>query len=318
MEENKNMSTNAADTYTGYDSYAQVLVPAQEKKGGQALEICALIFGILSLCGCCYGLFGITGLVLSIVAITTGKKSGVSIVGLVLSVLGICVALAWIVFCFSPIGQGFVEGFLEGFEQGYHGTYNGGETGGTDKEPDFGVAAGQEERKASHKNPSLEAEVVGTVVINGKDITIPCKFSEIRDKFEYSELFNGDVLNSGLEAYDSKLIYLSSDGKETGVKLSVCNYKDTALEDIKDADVIGIGVNYYRDTNMEVKYFKDISLNMSQEDLEDILNDINYDKKENASYDFYRFTAGENNEIHFAIYLTDGKVQQIIVDYLGE
>lgn len=307
-------------TYTGYDSYTQAMVPTQEKRGGKALEICALIFGILSLCGCCYGLFGITGLVLSIVAITTGKKSGLSIAGLILSILGICTAVLWILFWLSPagreMGQEFLKGFQKGFEQGYYGTYNGGEIDDTDKETN--TVDEPEENGNSYKNPSLDAEVVGTVVINGKDITIPCKFSEIKDEFEYSELFNGDVLNSGLEAYDSELIYLSSDGKETGVKLSVGNYKDAALEDIKDGDVVEVAANYYTDSNVEVKYFKDISLNMSREDLENALYNINYDKEENDSYDYYRFTAGKNNEIHFAIFVEDGKIDQIIVDYLGE
>lgn len=226
----------------------QTMILAQEKEKGKALEICALIFGVISLCGCCYGLFG---------------------------------------------------------EQ----------AGGADKESDTSEELGV--NKDSHKNPSLEAEMVGKVVIDGKEIRLPCKFSDIGDEFEYSEL-NGDVLNSGLGAYDSGVFHLASHGRETGIRLFVGNFKETVIEDINDADVLGVSANYYKDINVEVKFFNNISFNMSQADLENALNDINYDKEQNDSYDYYRFTAGKNNEIHFSILVADGKVLEIMVDYLGE
>ena len=116
----------------GQTDYYSTQPPVSEKKQSKALEICALVFGILSLCGCCYGLFGLIGLVLSIIALAKGKKSGLSIAGLILSIIGIVGALVWTIFCFSSAGQewssNIAESFMEGFEEGYNATYDNSST----------------------------------------------------------------------------------------------------------------------------------------------------------------------------------------------
>ena len=78
-----------------------------EQKQSKALEICSLVFGILSITCCsCYGIFGIVGLVLSIVAFSTGKKSGLSVAGLICSIIGIVLTVVVIVVGFnSPYYQ---------------------------------------------------------------------------------------------------------------------------------------------------------------------------------------------------------------------
>lgn len=88
---------------------------AEEKKGGKALEICSLVFGILSIVGCCcYGIFGIVGLVLSIVALATGKKSGLSIAGLVCSIIGIVLTIAMFVIGMnSPEYQQIMQSYMQ-------------------------------------------------------------------------------------------------------------------------------------------------------------------------------------------------------------
>ena len=74
----------------------------EEKKESKALEICSLVFGILSIVCCsCYGIFGIVGLVLSIVALATGKKSGLSIAGLICSIIGVVLTIVMLVIGFS-------------------------------------------------------------------------------------------------------------------------------------------------------------------------------------------------------------------------
>ncbi|MDE6759638.1 MAG: DUF4190 domain-containing protein [Lachnospiraceae bacterium] len=88
---------------------------AGEKKESKALEICSLVFGILSIvCCCCYGIFGIVGLVLSIVALATGKKSGLSIAGLICSIVGIVftIILLWIGFN-SPEYQQMMQSYMQ-------------------------------------------------------------------------------------------------------------------------------------------------------------------------------------------------------------
>lgn len=84
-----------------------------EEKQSKALEICSLVFGIISLCGCCYGIFAVIGLVLSIIALATGKKSGLSIAGLILSILGIIITISVFAFTFSPAGQQLMQNYLQ-------------------------------------------------------------------------------------------------------------------------------------------------------------------------------------------------------------
>lgn len=86
---------------------------ATEQKDSKALEICSLVFGILSLCGCCWGIFGIVGLVLSIIAFSKGKKSGLSIAGMVCSIIGIIVAIASIIFTRTPAYQEMMQNYLQ-------------------------------------------------------------------------------------------------------------------------------------------------------------------------------------------------------------
>lgn len=89
----------------------------EEEKQSRALEICSLVFGIISLCGCCYGLFAIVGLVLSIIAIKKGQKSGLSIAGLVCSILGLLIAIGSAVFMLSPTGQEMMQQYFQAIQQ---------------------------------------------------------------------------------------------------------------------------------------------------------------------------------------------------------
>lgn len=84
-----------------------------EQKESKALEICSLVFGIISLCGCCYGIFGITGLVLSIVAFAKGKKSGLSIAGMICSIIGLIITVIYLVFVFTH--PEFLNNYMNAF-----------------------------------------------------------------------------------------------------------------------------------------------------------------------------------------------------------
>lgn len=90
----------------------------QEQKESKALEICSLVFGILSIvCCCCYGVFGIVGLILSIVALATGKKSGFSIAGLICSIVGIVltIIILWIGFN-SPEYEEMMRAYMQAIQ----------------------------------------------------------------------------------------------------------------------------------------------------------------------------------------------------------
>lgn len=307
------------DVYTTMgqnDYYNQNTFSKPEKKKGKALEICALIFGIISLCGCCYGVFGLVGLVLSIVALATGRKSGLSIAGLVLSVLGIVAALMWCVFSFSPAGQQWreeiVKAFREGFEAGYNSTYD------YDSENIDEVSEEQEETNInadSTESLVSSEQVMGIVVINGKEITIPCKVSEARCDFELST-YSEDDLEAGLEAYDSDIIHLLSDGSETGIRLMVTNPQNTDIADIDDAYVTGVWLNDYMNDDVDVKFYKNITVGMKEEDLINVISSENYEKDENS--DYYTIKSSEYEQFYMTIYVEDGEVSEVDIDYYGD
>lgn len=97
------------------DNYNNV---TEEPKGGKALEICSLIFGILGIIGCCcYGVFGIIGLVLSIVALATGRKSGLSIAGLVCSIIGVVLTILMFIIGFnSPAYEEIMNSYMQSIQ----------------------------------------------------------------------------------------------------------------------------------------------------------------------------------------------------------
>lgn len=309
-------STWNTDAYVpgGQTNYYSAETPVPEKKQSKALEICALVFGILSLCGCCYGLFGLIGLVLSIIALATGKKSGFSITGLVLSIIGIVGALVWTIFCLSPAGQEWsstvAESFMEGFEEGYNSTYEGATTEAESTET-------TESETNVSENTSLKNETVGKVIIDGKEITIPCKFSEIKNEFEISDESEAE-LKEGLEAYNLEVISLSADGKSTGVNLVVSNDSDTEIADINDAYVTGVGMDTYGEVTKEAKFFNDITVGMSKKDLETSLKGIEYDADTGNGYIYYTFNLGEESDFSFSIYVIDDKVEEVMFNYYGD
>lgn len=67
-----------------------------EQQKTSALEICSLVFGILGLLCCASGIFGFIGLIISIVALATKHKSGLSIAGLVCSIISVLLFIIYI------------------------------------------------------------------------------------------------------------------------------------------------------------------------------------------------------------------------------
>lgn len=113
-------NTYESNTYETNPATGNQTNKSDSKSGSKALEICALIFGILGIVCCfCYGLFGIIGLILSIVCFVTGKKSGLSITGLICSIIGIILTI--VIFAITLTSPEFKEGFEKGFQAGMTG-----------------------------------------------------------------------------------------------------------------------------------------------------------------------------------------------------
>lgn len=89
-----------------------------EQNRSKALDICAMVFGILGIVGCiCYGIFGLIGLILSIVALATGRKSGFTIAGLICSIIGLILTIVIYAVTFSsPEYQQMMESYMQSIQ----------------------------------------------------------------------------------------------------------------------------------------------------------------------------------------------------------
>ncbi|MBQ9984645.1 MAG: DUF4190 domain-containing protein [Lachnospiraceae bacterium] len=293
-------------------------VGVQQEKKGQGLEITALVFGILGLVMCCCnGFFGFVGLILSIVALAKGRRNGKTIAALICSIIGLMIGL--IMFVAVIMDEEVQEGFWEGFEQGYEST------SGQDIDLDFNDDV-DDSTSEDYSEPSVEThegtDVVsdteaGKVILEGNEITVPCKLSDVLKYYEVSS-YNDDVMNNGLEAYATEIIYLAKNGVENGVYVAVTNNTEQPIKDVKEATVSSIDIDTYGERPIEsASVFKGISLGMSSTEVETALEGIQYNRNDMDGYVGYSITAGTENDYYFTIMLSDDKVYAISLYYYG-
>ena len=283
------------------------------KKEGQALEVAALVFGILGLVVCCCnGFFGLVGLILSIVALAKGKKSGKTFAGLVCSIIALLAALLMSVFAVTD--EDFQEAFWEGFEQGYESTSGedidiiGGET---DDEENVDDETTVESKVGTAVVSDAEA---GKIIIDGNEITLPCSLEDILAQYEVSD-YSKEVLNGGVDAYGTELIYLATNGVENGVYVAVHNSSEEVIEDIMDAPISSVNAECYGENSVDtISIFNGISTGMNSDEVEKALEGYSYTKSENGEYYFYYITAGEENEYSYSLMLVDDELVSINVN----
>lgn len=292
----------------GQNYYTGTATPVQTvKKESKALEICALVFGIISLCGCCYGLFGIIGLVLSIIALATGKKSGLSIAGLICSILGIIIAVMVVLFYASYFGETFLSEFRKGFESGYESGIEGNDYY-DDEESDSETSADN----AAADTIVVNDATASVVVVNDKEITIPCTIAELEEIYAISAEDRLTQLDGGYaEFWD-----LEVDGYDDVVSIYVTNMGTEGI-DASQAMVTGIWIEDEEDEQITASLYNGVSLGMSKVDMEAALTGISYDTTGDASFASYRFSLGDNEDYYYTIYVEDDIVDEIAINYYG-
>ena len=309
--------TSGNYTVQGYDN----VEPTPMKREGRGLEIAALVFGILALiiC-CCNGFFGLIGLILSIIALAKGKKSGLSIAGLACSIMALLFAMSVVMFSATEAGQvfweSFEQGFMEGLEENYDADY--------DETKDSGNASADEELEEytesaveSHEGTAvISNEAASKVIIEGNVITVPCQLSDVLKYYEVSE-YSQEVMSGQLEEYDTEIIYLAENGVENGVYVVVNNFDEKTVSDMNKAKVECISIDNEGASPVgEVRIFNDITLNMTSEELENAIKDIKYNKSEMSGYLFYNMYVGDNNEYSVSLMLVDDQVANISISYM--
>lgn len=303
-----NNAHEGAYTVSGYDG----VMPTPIKKQGRGLETATLVFGILALliC-CCNGFFGLIGFVLGIVAIIKGKRSGMTITGLVFSILGILGAIVVVLFSMTEYGQELQDAFWEGFEEGYETSLGKSIDFGEEwlDEADEYVAKSVETHKGSN---SISDKVAGRIVIDGENIQIPCELSTILELYELGE-YSKDNAKDELDSAESRTLFLAKNGEECGICINVKNYTGKKMSDIKDGKVGMISIENNPEKDVEV--FGGLTLGMTASQVEEVIVDLTYNKSEMSGFVFYNIYANDNSPYSVSLMLSDGVVSNITLYY---
>lgn len=309
-----NSWTSGGYNVPGYNG----IEPAPIKKEGRGLEIAALVFGILSLVVCCCnGFFGLIGLILSIVALVKGKRSGLSITGLICSVIALLLALSVLLFGMTDYGkelqeafwEGFEEGFNEGMEEQYGSQYDDDIDYGTESDDSY-TEEYEESRVEAHDGTTVISDKeAGKIVLDGHTFTIPCKLSEVLKYYSINEYSESDM-SGGLDSYESKIIYLGEE--QFSMYVTVSNYTEDKIEDINDAMVESVSVD---DGANIITIFNGINNKMTLAELDEALKNVKYNKSEMSGYIFYNIFAGDDQEYSISIMLSEEKISNISVSH---
>lgn len=234
--------------------------PVATQKESKALEICALVFGILGLVGCaCCGIFGIVGLILSIVCLVKGKKSGMTIAGLICSIIGVLLSIIFAIY-FAYNGELSTE--LTGFgddnpivddqttedKDDDNKIHSSKDNSDKDKDATTEDDTDSSDNKYSYTGGYNEATDTSCVQVElyGKTYTLPCKFSEIKDAVEIDE-YDMDYYKDGIEADDYAWLDLVEGDDSTGVTIGLYNDTDSKIKNLDDAIVMSVEEYDYDD-----------------------------------------------------------------------
>ncbi|MDD6069884.1 MAG: DUF4190 domain-containing protein [Clostridiales bacterium] len=294
----------------------------QTKKEGKALEICALVFGILGVvCCCCYGVFGIVGLVLSIIALATGKKNGLSIAALICSIIGLLATFALIAYSLTDAGKEASKDFVEKYGMTSESVYGNTE----ELEPDvydteeFTEVTNREDgdteetftivNEGALKNTELSDAEAGKMIICGETITVPCKVAEIEQVFEIAE----ENQVTSMEVNDSTMCYLNYNGQEIPVEIYAINESGEKINGMESADVKSVTVSVDESSMVDVEVLDGIKVGMSKNDLEQKLAEYEYTKSEYPDEDctMYGLNIGSSKNVKLTIMVNAGIVGYI-------
>lgn len=315
----------------------------EEKKESKALEICAMVFGILSIvtCCCCFGIWGIVGLILSIIALVKGKKSGLTIAGLICSIVGLLGSLLVVIYLVGPAGKEFREGAkagaehaleraeageeysfsesLESAKEYYADSKENGETedDGIRTYEYVGQADESDEEQEQDVNEFESGKGLDEVSVAGTKITLPCNFGDIRDEFAF-DLGEGLDLESNWENHESGDMYgIDKDGNRA---FGLWLHEKLPLEKLDEGYVFGLwtsGVDGLDFNPENVEFLNGIKIGMSKKELTKKLDNYNYRKNKDDIFPSYSLVfKSDEKTVSYSIYLEDNVVNEIhIVAY---
>lgn len=102
-----------------YNPYAM----QQTEQPAKPLAIVGMVLGIISMVGCCYTgfIFGLPGLICSLISKKKGNTSGMATAGVVTSIIGLAMFAIMLIIMVLGIGaSGGLEELIEEIEYGYY------------------------------------------------------------------------------------------------------------------------------------------------------------------------------------------------------
>lgn len=255
---------------------------------GRALEVCALIFGILGIVCCiCFGFFGITGFILSIICFAKGKKSGLSVAALICSVFGIVLS---IVIGLAIIGNGT-------YKQEITSILNGLDTVVVEA-PDDVIDNSTDITGSADTPVELNANSeYADIIFCGKEIKLPCKFKDIQDVVEIEE-YSRERFDRGIEGGETDCYSIALENSDNHFIIGLRNPTDKKLTDMSEAIVYSISESNYNETedvkgNFEV--LGGLKIGSSLEDVKKIASmDGDCYESHEEDYDYYSFSFQAN------------------------
>lgn len=290
---------------SGNNTYNSTYATPPQKQGTGALEVCALVFGILSLCGCCWGLFGIIGLILSIVSLAKGRKSGLSIGGLVCSIIGIIVAIISIVFMSTSAGEDMMDGmFGESSGSSYETEYDYEDNEDADVSDSNNETSSKDDKAdendtatSSTASGDISAASLSKVVVDGKTITLPCKFGDIKDLFDYNEDDIAELEEDGFGVSACTYVSIYQNDSNSDVAFWVENLSGSAVNSLDEMDVTSVWITDFENP-ISFEVAGGIRFGMSATEVESIIAGTEYEREAGYSEGDYEYTVyvGDNWE----------------------
>lgn len=261
------MNTNYQGTYNA--TYTQTTA-VLEKKPGKALGIAALILGILALItSCCFGglLFGLVGLILSIVCLVKKGSKGLGIAGLITSALGFIISIVMLITVL--VAPAAVVSKVE-------------EITGEDISSDFGLDDYDYDDYDDTDDYYNYSSLTGTnqIMVDGIVYTMPVSLSEAN--LQVSSLYSdvvSDVETNGMYPGDYEFVILETTDGYSSFWGYIENTGSDTIYSVDQLQLTGINVdNYSSDCSASsAEVYGGVYLYMSREDVEAAIGTCDYE-----------------------------------------
>lgn len=250
------MDMNAQGSYVTYNvnNYNQV-APQKQSKG---LGIAGLILSIIGLLtSCCYGglLFGLIGLILSIVYLVKKGSKGLGISGTIIGAIALLISAIVLIYTIST-GISVMDEFNEYTQEYGNGTFYDPST-------------------SSGSISSSNVSGTDQILVNGSDLyTLPASLSSLG--LTVNETESGDkiteIQENGMYSGDYEFVVLDS---VNGYSIwgFIENTGSDTVYSLDDLEVTGINVDNYSSvcTAYSAEVYGGVTLNMSRSDVEALI-----------------------------------------------